>query len=201
MRTLLIDNYLSSESKLEELYNVLKDVTVHTVEVKDYSSIGRGEDFKLYDVIVLSGSQLMLSEAGVFDQFYNEVELLKEVEKPVLGICFGMQLMAMTFGEHVQMADKEYKGYFMVRKLVDDELFKGLGDRFLVTQSHKEQITDLPYDFVKLADSPNCPVEVMKHMVLPKYGVQFHPERHDDKHPAGLTILENFFELAAWYQK
>jgi GMP synthase-like glutamine amidotransferase len=201
MRTLLVDNYLSSESKLEELYDVLKDVTVHTVEVKDYSSFGRGEEFKLYDVIVLSGSQLMLSEAGILDQFYNEVELIKETEKPLLGICFGHQLMAMAFGEQVEMVDKEYKGYYMVRKLEDDEMFKGLGDRFLVTQSHKEQVTSLPFDFVKLADSPNCPVEVMKHMILPKYGVQFHPERYDDKHPAGLTILENFFELAAWYQK
>lgn len=201
MRTLLIDNYLSTESKLEELYNVLKDVTVHTVEVKDYSSIGRGDEFKLYDVIVLSGSQLMLSEAGVFDQFYNQVEMIKEIEKPMLGICFGHQLMAMAFGEQVEMAEKECKGYYMVHKLEEDELFKGLGEKFLIAQSHKERIVGLPFDFVKLADSPNCPVEVMKHMILPKYGVQFHPERFDDKHPAGLQILENFFELAAWYQK
>jgi GMP synthase (glutamine-hydrolysing) len=201
MRTLLIDNYLSSESKIEELYDVLKDVTVHTVEIKDYSTIGRGQEFRLYDVIVLSGSQLMLSEAGIFDQFYNEVELIKEIEKPMLGICFGHQLMAMAFGEQAQMADREYKGYYMVHKLQDEEIFKGLGERFLVMQSHKEQISEIPYDFMKLAESPNCPIEVMKHIVLPKYGIQFHPERHDDKHPAGLTILENFFELAAWYQK
>lgn len=192
---------MSSGSKIEELYNVLKDVTVHTVEVKDYSSIGRGQEFNLYDVIVLSGSQLMLSEAGVFDQFYSQVEMIREIEKPMLGICFGHQLIAMTFNAQVEMADQEHKGYYMVRKLEDDELFKGLGDRFLVMQSHKEWVLEVPYDFVKLADSPNCQVEVMKHTILPKYGVQFHPERFDDKHPAGLTILENFFEMAAWYQK
>jgi len=201
MRTLLIDNYLSGESKLEELYNVLKDITVHTVEVRDYSAIGRGEDFKLFDVIVLSGSQMMLSEAGVYDHFYNEAELIKQIEKPILGLCFGHQLMAMAFGAQVQLAKQEYKGYYMVRKLADDDIFKGIGDRFLVTQSHKEEVTEMPFDFVKIADSPNCTIEAMKHMILPKYGVQFHPERFDDKHPAGLTILENFFEQAAWYQK
>ncbi len=201
MRTLIIDNYLPNSSQIEALYNVIKDVTVHTVEVKDYSTISAGEEFKLYDVIVLSGSQRKLAEPGIIDYYLNEIEYLKVTEKPVLGICFGHQLLSMAFGEDVVSMGKKIEGYYMVKRLTDDELFEGLGERFLVRESHEEMVENVPYDFVKIAESPNCPIEAIKHNRLPIYGVQFHPERFDDKHPAGIVILENFFKLATWYIK
>ena len=88
-----------------------------------------------------------------------------------------------------------------IRKIRDDELFDGLGEKFLVMESHEEIIQNVPYNFVNLADSPNCAIEAIKHQVLPMYGVQFHPERFDDKHPAGIVILENFFNIATLYMK
>ncbi|OPX18097.1 hypothetical protein BXT86_02970 [candidate division WOR-3 bacterium 4484_100] len=198
---MIIDNYLPNSSQIEALYNVIKDVTVHTVEVKDYSTISAGEEFKLYDVIVLSGSQRKLAEPGIIDYYLNEIEYLKVTEKPVLGICFGHQLLSMAFGEDVVSMGKKIEGYYMVKRLTDDELFEGLGERFLVRESHEEMVENVPYDFVKIAESPNCPIEAIKHNRLPIYGVQFHPERFDDKHPAGIVILENFFKLATWYIK
>lgn len=199
MRTLIIDNYLPNSPQIEQLYNVIKDITVHTVEVKDYSAITSGDDFKLFDAIVLSGSQCKLAEAEVFESYAHEVDFIKSTEKPVLGICFGHQLLSMAFGEKVISTGEMLEGYYMIRKLQDNEIFNGLGKEFLVMQSHEEQVKDIPYDFIKLADSPNCPVEIIKHNILPIYGVQCHPERFDDKHPAGVTILENFFRLASWY--
>lgn len=201
MRTLIIDNYLPDSPQIEHLYNIIKDVTIHTVEVKDYSTISSSEDFKLFDILVISGSQHKLAEPGIFESYANEAEILRNTEKPVLAICFGHQLLSMAFGEKVVSMDKMLEGYYMVRRLEDDEIFGGLGKNFSVMQSHQELIKDVPYDFIKFADSPNCPVEVIKHQVLPKYGVQFHPERFDDKHPAGIVILENFFKVASWYVK
>lgn len=202
MRTLVIDNYLTPGSpQIERLYEILQEVTVHTVEVKDYTTLSRSEEFKNVDIIILSGSSSRLSEPGVAESYAIEADIVKAVEKPLLGICFGHQLLGIAYSEPVQMMDEMLEGYYMVEKRGDDELFEGMGDKFLVMQSHKEFLEAIPYDFIKLADSPTCPVEVMKHRVLPKYGVQFHPERFDDKHPAGLTILENFFTLAAWYVK
>ncbi|HEC78027.1 MAG TPA: hypothetical protein ENI34_02655 [candidate division WOR-3 bacterium] len=201
MRTLIIDNYAPNSPQIEHLYNVIKDVTVHTVEVIDYSTLSRSEEFKNFDIIILSGSQRKLAEPGVFEAYAVEAEIIKATEKPLLGICFGHQLLGMAFGEPVKSSGKMLEGYYMVRRLVDDEIFEGLGEKFLVMESHEEYIQSAPYDFVKLAESPNCPVEVIKHRILPKYGVQFHPERFDDKHPAGIVILENFFKLATWYIK
>ncbi|MCK4452973.1 gamma-glutamyl-gamma-aminobutyrate hydrolase family protein [candidate division WOR-3 bacterium] len=201
MRTLIIDNYLPNSPQMENLYNVVKDVTIHTVEVKDCSTMSSSEDFKLFDAIVLSGSQRKLAESEVFESYANEVEFLRRTEKPVLGICFGHQLLSMAFGESVIPTGKMLEGYYMIRKIRNDELFDGLGEKFLVMESHEEIVQNVPYNFVNIADSPNCAIEAIKHQVLPMYGVQFHPERFDDKRPAGIVILENFFKLATWYMK
>jgi GMP synthase (glutamine-hydrolysing) len=193
MRTLIIDNYLPNSPQIENLYNVIKDITVHTVEVKDYSTIHAGEEFALHDVIVFSGAQRKLAEPGIFDSYKNEVDFMK--------ICFGHQLMAMAFGAEVMSMGSMIEGYYMVRRLSNNEIFEGLDERFLVCESHEEMVVDLPFDFELLGNSPNCPLEVMKHSNLPMYGVQFHPERFDKEHPAGKSILENFFKLATWYIK
>jgi len=199
MRTLIIDNYPPNSPQITNLYNVIKDITAHTVEVKSYTTISAGDDLKLFDVLVLSGAPSKLAEPGVFELYTNEAALLRGINKPVLGICFGHQLIAMAFGENVAPTNKEIEGYYIVHRLVEDKLFEGLGDKFLVRESHIEIVQNVPFDFVLLADSPNCPIEVMKHPRTPIYGVQFHPERFDDKHPAGGIILENFFALASLY--
>ncbi|GAI18822.1 unnamed protein product, partial [marine sediment metagenome] len=134
MRTLIIDNYLPNSPQLEHLYDIIKDVTVHTVEVKEYSAISSGEDFKLFDAIVLSGSQHKLAESEIFEAYASEVEFLRRTEKPVLGICFGHQLISMAFGENVISTGKVLKGYYMIRKIRDDELFGGLSEKFLVME-------------------------------------------------------------------
>jgi len=201
MRTLIINNYLPNSPQIEQLYSIIKDVIVHTVELKDYATIGSGENFKLFDIIVLSGSQRKLAESEVFEDYTNEVEFLRCTEKPVLGICFGHQLLAMAFGAQITPTGKMLEGYYVVRRIEPDKLIEGLGEEFLVMESHEEHIDSVPCNFLKLADSPTCPVEIMKHEILPFYGVQFHPERFDDKHPAGVVILENFFKLASLYTK
>ena len=201
MRTLIIDNYLPNSPQIENLYNVIKDITVHTVEVRDYSTISPGEEFPLHDVIVLSGSQRKLAEAGGIDHYIHEVDFIKNTEKPLLGICFGHQLLAMAFGAEVMDMGEMLEGFYMVRRISNDEIFEGLEEKFLVCESHREMVVDVPFDFELLANSPNCPIEVIKHEKLPVYGVQFHPERFDDKHPAGKSVLDSFFKLASWYIK
>lgn len=201
MRTLIIDNYLPNSPQIENLYNVLKDITVHTVEIKDYSAISPGEEFKLYDVIILSGSQRKLAEPGIMDTYAHEVDFIRATDKPMLGICFGHQLLSMAFGAEVIDMGMKVEGYYMVERMSDNEIFEGLPTKFLVLESHEEMVVDVPFDFEILAGSPNCPIEVMKNSKSPIYGVQFHPERFDQEHPAGRMILENFFKLASWYIK
>lgn len=199
MRTLIVDCYLPNSPQIEHLYKVVSEATVHTVEIKDYSVLPVEEGLKFYDCVVLSGSQRKLAEPGVFDLYQNVVELIKNTTKPVLGICFGHQLLGRAFYEEVVPMGQKLDGYYMVRKIAQDELLQNLPERFLALESHEEMLEKLPSDFVHLADSPNCPIEVMKHQMYPLYGVQFHPERFDDKHPAGRIVLNNFFKIVSWY--
>lgn len=199
MRTLIIDNYLPNSPQIENLYKVISAVTIHTVEIKDHSSISIGEDFKYYDAIVLSGSQRKLAEAGAIDLYSTLIEVVKVCTKPILGICFGHQLIATAFYENVVPMEQRIEGYYMVRKTENDELLDGLGERFLAYESHEEMVKGIPGDFIQLAESPNCFVEAVKHYQRPIYGVQFHPERFDDRHPAGQVVLENFFKVAVYF--
>lgn len=201
MRTLIIDCYLPNSPQIEHLYKVVSDITTDVVEIKDASVIGIQEDVRLYNAIIISGSQRKLAEIGIFELYTNVAELIKTCEKPVLGICFGHQLIAKAFYEDVVPMEQKIEGYYMVKRVNHDELFESLGEKILVMESHQEMVTNVPYEFIKLAESPNCPIEAIKHQTLPIYGVQFHPERYDDKHPAGGIILENFFRIASWFIK
>ncbi|MCX7994663.1 MAG: gamma-glutamyl-gamma-aminobutyrate hydrolase family protein [candidate division WOR-3 bacterium] len=201
MRTLIIDCYLPNSPQIEHLYKVISEITTDVVEIKDASSIGVEEDVRLYNAIIISGSQRKLAEIGTFELYANVAELVKRCEKPILGICFGHQLIAKAYYEDIVPMGQKIEGYYMVKKVNHDELFDGLPEKFLVMEGHEEMVKNLPYEFIHLAESPNCPIEAIRHRVLPIYGVQFHPERFDDKHPAGEIILENFFKIASFYIK
>ncbi len=201
MRTLIIDCYLPNSPQIEHLYKVICNITTDVVEIKDASIIGVEEDVRLYNAIIISGSQRKLAEIGTFELYANVAELIKRCEKPVLGICFGHQLIAKAFYEDIVPMGQKIEGYYMVKRVNHDELFEGLPDKFLVMEGHEEMVKSLPYEFVLLGESPNCPIEAMKHKILPIYGVQFHPERYDDKHPAGSIVLENFFKIASFFIK
>jgi len=66
-----------------------------------------------------------------------------------------------------------------------------------VSESHRQILDSVPKEFRNLAESATSPVEAIVHKSRPIYGVQFHPERTDEKHPHGRTILRNFLKIAA----
>jgi GMP synthase (glutamine-hydrolysing) len=89
-------------------------------------------------------------------------------------------------------------GAYPVRVSANDPLFAGLGDTVVVEQRHFWELKALPAGFVRLATSDACPIQAIRHERRPLYGVQFHPERYSEHHPAGRRILTNFFRLAGF---
>ena len=110
---------------------------------------------------------------------------------PILGICYGMQLIAHLFdGEVVRTFKQEYG---RAELSVDDEsgLFYGFKAKEpIVWMSHGDQITQLPYQFKTLAHTNNAPYAAIKHQEMPIYGIQFHPEVVHTLQ--GRQILNNF---------
>jgi len=149
------------------------------------------------DVMGLEPSGFILS-GGPFSVYAPEAPHLPtyvlEQGIPVLGICYGMQLLAHHFGGRVAGAAKQEYGSATVR-LVDSTapLFSGLRptpEHLHVWMSHGDRIETLPTDFNILARSTNAPVAAMGDVERKLYGLQFHPEVvHTDR---GSDILRSF---------
>ncbi|MDD2511463.1 MAG: glutamine-hydrolyzing GMP synthase [Syntrophomonas sp.] len=113
---------------------------------------------------------------------------------PVLGICYGMQLMAEQMGGKVQPSSLRKYGQAVLQLLGEDEIFKDLPDEMQVWMSHGDAIISVPEGFKITARTANCPIVAISDPQRRLYGVQFLPEvRHSTY---GMDILRNFlFEI------
>jgi GMP synthase (glutamine-hydrolysing) len=134
--------------------------------------------------IILSGGP-----ASVYaDSAPSLPDWVLERDLPILGICYGMQLLAHALGGKVDPADHREYGSASITTQGDHPLFSGMPDTLDVWMSHGDHITKLPDDFEVLATSSNSPVAAMG---TDRYvGLQFHPEVQHT--PQGADILENF---------
>jgi len=136
--------------------------------------------------IVLSGGPRSVNETdapvcdrGIFTSGY-----------PILGICYGLQLISKMFGGKVEKSTKrEYgKAHIFIEK--KDKLLDGIKDGDVVWMSHQDKVLKLPKGFETIAYSDNSPHAVIKSKDGNIFGVQFHPEVHHT--PKGKRILKNF---------
>jgi len=118
-----------------------------------------------------------------------------ELHIPILGICYGMQLLAKLAGGEVESASRREYGnaYFMVDQKKD--LFYGLKSRMEVWMSHGDRVIKIPPSFEVLGHTRNSPIAAMGDKKRKIYGVQFHPEVSHT--PEGLKILNNFLKRIA----
>ena len=109
---------------------------------------------------------------------------------PVLGICYGNQLMAETLGGKVSKASTREYGKTEVDIKNDSLLFKGLDNKITTWMSHTDFIENAPANFDIVGSTPLCPVAAMENVDEKLYGVQFHPEVEHTQ--CGREILKNF---------
>lgn len=135
--------------------------------------------------IILSGGP-----ASVYEK--NSPQIDKKIFSlgiPVLGICYGMQLIGKAYGKVLHGKLKEYgKRELNVKK--NGKLLDGLGKKEQVWMSHGDLVTGLSKDFEILGSTNTCPVAAMENNGRRLYGVQFHPEVAHT--PKGSLILKNF---------
>lgn len=109
---------------------------------------------------------------------------------PVLGICYGHQLMAHLLGGAVERGEKGEYGLAILEHREPGPLLAGLPDRHQVWMSHRDTVTELPPGFRLLASTATCRIAAMGDPGRRLFGVQFHPEVVHTVH--GREILENF---------
>jgi GMP synthase (glutamine-hydrolysing) len=109
---------------------------------------------------------------------------------PVLGICYGMQLMARHLGGEVEFSTRREYGAGMLQVTNGSQLFDGIGSQLDIWNSHGDKVTALPKGFRAAARTENSAFAAIEDPQKKLYGLQFHPEVAHT--PRGREILQNF---------
>jgi GMP synthase (glutamine-hydrolysing) len=136
--------------------------------------------------IILSGGP-----ASVYDKGAPHVDpKIFSLGIPVLGICYGMQLMAHHLGGEVEFSPRREYGPGMLHITDSSQLFDGLGEQIDIWSSHGDKLTTLPTGFRGAARTENSKFAVIEDPQRKLYGLLFHPEVAHT--PRGKEILQNF---------
>ena len=130
--------------------------------------------------IILSGSHASTYE----DHELRAPQAVWDLGVPVLGICYGMQTMAVQLGGRVEWSDQREFGYSEVRAHGHTRLLDGIQDHatleghgmLKVWMSHGDKVAEMPAGFKLMASTPGCPIAGMANEEKGYYAVQFHPE-------------------------
>ncbi len=159
--------------------NVYSEIHSHNITLKEVKKINPTG-------IILSGGPLSVYDSSAPD--INPEILMLNI--PILGICYGLQLMCKKFGGKVEPAtDREYgKAILNIEK--DSQLFNGVAKNSKVWMSHGDYLTELPNGFDIIAKSDRSPICAISDEDKKIFGVQFHPEVvHTTE---GKKIIHNF---------
>lgn len=165
----------------------IRELEIYCEIIPFHKPIPDDEEIK---AIILSGSPSSVRDSG-----HPSVDIQKITKQyPLLGICYGAQLLAHNLGGQVQASDKREYGRAMLNIVKKDEFLKGLPDSSQVWMSHSDTISQLPDGYELIANTESIPVAVFKGIEteFPVYAVQFHPEVMHTTY--GKTILENFLK-------
>ncbi|GBG97085.1 glutamine-hydrolyzing GMP synthase [Lactococcus termiticola] len=158
------------------VFSELKSHKITAAEIRELAPKG----------IILSGGP---NSVYAEDAFSIDPEIF-ELGLPILGICYGMQLMSQKLGGNVEAASEAEYGQAELKLQADSKLFAGTPESQQVLMSHGDKVTAIPEGFHITAVSPNSPYAAVENSDKDFYGIQFHPEvRHSEY---GTDILKNF---------
>ena len=166
------------------VYSEIRAWDISDEEIREFAPSG----------VILSGGP----ESVTADGSPRAPASLFDGELPLLGICYGMQTMAVQLGGAVQGSAKSEFGYAQIRSAGDDRLLHDIRDHLDsdgtglldVWMSHGDKVTALPAEFRCIAETDSCPIAGMSHESKPWFGIQFHPEVTHTLQ--GKRILEHF---------
>lgn len=187
MKLLVINNNTYYKNRLISLLNT------HEVDFVDHDNL-KELDTSGYDAIILSGGGIKVEgrkrSLKKFSHLYqDQIELVKNTNKPVVGICLGSQIIGHAFGAELHLHFKQRrKGLFPIVAIRENSVMDG-EEEAIVFQSNRWMITELPDELICIAASDQG-AEIIKHDKKPIWGVQFHPER-EKADGAGRKIFNN----------
>jgi GMP synthase (glutamine-hydrolysing) len=171
-------------------WRTLRDLEVETSIVPNTTPFKDLQKAKIQGLVLSGGAPRI----GLDGTLGTCGEYLEKSTVPILGICAGHQFMARFFGGEVKPSVVPEFGkidLMVVEK--GDPLFGGVPTKSIVWESHNDEVTVVPKDFILLAESENCKVQAMRHKKKLFYGLQFHPEVEHTEY--GELIFKNFIGM------
>jgi len=117
--------------------------------------------------VILSGGPLCLSETLTIDSINKNIAVLTQLNNiPILGICFGFQVIVACYGGKIISMNREDTGKVVIYTKNKSKLFKKIGKEFIAYQSHKDKVRDVPPKFQIIAKSSNGIVQGIENIKL-----------------------------------
>ena len=163
--------------------HVYSEIVPHDITTREIQSLN--ERYNVKGLILSGGPQSVYAE--------NAPKIRREILTlgiPVLGLCYGHQLLAYLFGGEVKPAKTKEFGVTYATVVNHDLILEGLGHTEKVWMSHGDTVFAVPEGFEVLAYTENTPVAAFKHRTKPIYGLQWHPEVIHTEN--GMQMLQNF---------
>jgi GMP synthase (glutamine-hydrolysing) len=190
MKIYVVDNggqWTHREWRVLKYLGVDSKIIPNTVPVKEIDADG----------LVLSGGAPRIG--WDVPKLGNVGDYLDQLKIPILGICVAHQFIAIHFGGKAGPAKTPEFGKAEIFIEDQNDLLKGLPEKFVAWESHNDEIKSLPKTIINLARSNNCLFQAIKHRSRPVYGLQFHPEVENTEY--GYEIFRNFVKVCESYTK
>lgn len=141
---------------------------------------------------ILTGGPLCLSEELTIDSINKNILVLLQLKNiPILGICFGFQIMAASYGGEIKSMNREDIGIHKCKIIQKSKLLHGLDKNFNVYQSHKDMIVKVPPTFSSIGIDNKNIIQIIENIEEKRYGIQFHPEGLENTK----IIIKNFITI------
>lgn len=163
----------------------VREANVYSEVVSYKNAFERIEELKPVGIIFTGGpNAVYLEESPTINNKIFELGI------PILGICYGMQLMAHNLGGKVSSADKKEYGKIKLHIEKDDKLFSDIENDSICWMSHNDYVEAAPTGFEITATTDSCPVAAFANEEKQLYGIQFHAEVEHT--PFGRQLIKNF---------
>ena len=179
---LVVDNF---DSFVYNIVQYLEELGAHCSVMKNDEIVLKS--IATYDGVLISPGPGSPESAGASIEVVLECARL---EKPMLGVCLGVQTLAVAFGGEVNQAPELIHGHTSEIFHEESRLFLEVPSPFFATRYHSLSVANVPDDLVITAQTVDGVVMALEHRTLPLSGVQFHPEAILSEH--GHQIFKNW---------
>lgn len=186
MRGILILDYGSQYTQL--IARAIREEGVYSEIFSCYEDFEKIKTFKPYGIILSGGP------SSVYEDSAPDLdEDLFSLRVPILGICYGLQILTKKLGGEVEKGEEKEYGRAILKIVKADGLFNGLKGRIQVWMSHGDRVRIPPPGFLRIASSGNSPYAGIADEKRKIFGIQFHPEVAHT--PDGKKIIKNFLDI------